>query len=238
MSGGERTGENVAPLRNNPFGALTVEHLDLIGDDTTRGRLIRATIELFIEGGYEATRVQRIARKAGLTTGAIYANFASKEALLSEAIGQASLAALRASVVEVGQDLTAADILALLGTEALAAPPRGNHAMIMQGLAGASRDGKLHDTVTEPIGELRDTIKALLIQARRDGDIDPKLDLDALSWLALTITMGSFTLKALNLTLGDDVAAHDVLRRMLQGFAPPADPAAEPGTNDVAAAGD
>lgn len=214
----------MAPLRNNPFGALNAEHVAGVGDDTTRGKLIRATVELFIEGGYEATRVQRIARRAGLTTGAIYANFASKEALLSEAIGQASLAALRASVVEVGQDLTAADVLALLGAEALAAPPRGNHAMIMQGLAGASRDAKLHDTVAEPVQQLRDTIKALLIQARRDGDLDPKLDLDALSWLALTITMGSFVLKALNMSLDDDVAAVEVFRRMIAGFAPPATP--------------
>src|ERR1700742_1468312 len=54
---------------------------------TTRERLIAAAIEVFAEQGYEGARLQDIARAAGLTTGAIYANFRGKAELLFAAIG-------------------------------------------------------------------------------------------------------------------------------------------------------
>jgi len=52
----------------------------------TRQRLLDAATEVFLEKGYEGTRVAEIARRAGLTTGAIYGNFGSKSDLLTEAL--------------------------------------------------------------------------------------------------------------------------------------------------------
>ena len=54
---------------------------------TTRERLIAAAIEVFAEQGYEGARLQDIARAAGLTTGAVYANYRGKAELLFDAIG-------------------------------------------------------------------------------------------------------------------------------------------------------
>jgi AcrR family transcriptional regulator len=60
-----------------------------VGDappDSTRQRLLDAATQVFLEKGYEGTRVAEIARRAGLTTGAIYGNFGSKADLLTEAL--------------------------------------------------------------------------------------------------------------------------------------------------------
>ena len=54
--------------------------------DSTRQRLLDAATEVFLENGYEGTRVAEIARRAGLTTGAIYGNFESKAELLTAAL--------------------------------------------------------------------------------------------------------------------------------------------------------
>lgn len=43
--------------------------------------LTDAAVELFLRDGYAATSVGTVARQAGLTTGALYANFANKAAL-------------------------------------------------------------------------------------------------------------------------------------------------------------
>lgn len=43
--------------------------------------LTDAAVELFLRDGYAATSVGAVAREAGLTTGALYANFANKAAL-------------------------------------------------------------------------------------------------------------------------------------------------------------
>ena len=56
-------------------------------DISTRERLIAAAIEVFAEQGYEGARLQDIARGAGLTTGAVYANYRGKAELLFDAIG-------------------------------------------------------------------------------------------------------------------------------------------------------
>lgn len=47
----------------------------------TRARLIAAATELVREKGYERTTLEDVARRAGMTTGAIYGNFRNKEAL-------------------------------------------------------------------------------------------------------------------------------------------------------------
>ncbi len=67
MTGPTRIGEPAAP-------------------DSTRQRLLDAATEVFLEKGYDGTRVAEIARRAGLTTGAIYGNFHSKADLLTAAL--------------------------------------------------------------------------------------------------------------------------------------------------------
>ena len=63
---------------------------------STRDRLVAAAIEVFVDQGYEQARVQDIARAAGLTTGAIYANFRDKRELLLAAIADRSAAEVEA----------------------------------------------------------------------------------------------------------------------------------------------
>jgi AcrR family transcriptional regulator len=189
--------------------------------EPTRQRLIDATIELFIEGGYEATKVQKIARRAGMTTGAIYANFTSKEELLAEAIGQASLLALQTELSPAIEGLSSVEILQFLASEALGAPATGNHGMIIQGLAAAVRNPELRDTVIAPIRRLSDSVKLLLADAQRRGDLDADLDLDAVAYFAMTMTFGAFALKALNWELPDRATLDEVAARLLAGFGSP-----------------
>ena len=53
---------------------------------STRDRLIEAAGDVIAEEGYDRAGTQEIARRAGLTNGAIYANFRDKSELLAEAI--------------------------------------------------------------------------------------------------------------------------------------------------------
>lgn len=50
--------------------------------ERTRARLIEAAIEVIKEKGYERTSLDEVARRAGMTRGAIYNNFKDKEDLL------------------------------------------------------------------------------------------------------------------------------------------------------------
>src|SRR5215831_19368857 len=55
----------------------------------TRGRILEAAAGLFRARGYQSTGVDAIMASADLTAGAFYAHFASKEALLTEALDSA-----------------------------------------------------------------------------------------------------------------------------------------------------
>ncbi len=51
--------------------------------------VLEASLDLFIERGFSATRVEDIARRAGLSKGAVYLYFPSKEAILEALVRRA-----------------------------------------------------------------------------------------------------------------------------------------------------
>lgn len=52
---------------------------------STQRAILAATLELMAEGGEPNVRVAEVARRAGVTTGAIYSNFESREGLIAAA---------------------------------------------------------------------------------------------------------------------------------------------------------
>ncbi|MBU8897592.1 TetR/AcrR family transcriptional regulator [Corallococcus sp. H22C18031201] len=54
----------------------------------THARILAAAESLFRTAGFTGASVERVMRAAGMTVGGFYAHFASKEALLAEAIGE------------------------------------------------------------------------------------------------------------------------------------------------------
>ena len=62
------------------------------GEEQTRERLLTTAAELFADQGYAGTSIRDIAREVGVTVGAIYVHFPSKERLLvavyEEGVGQ------------------------------------------------------------------------------------------------------------------------------------------------------
>src|SRR5215813_11585136 len=55
--------------------------------ERTRGALLEAARALIREKGYERTTLEKVARRAGMTTGAIYGNFKNRDELFI-ALGQ------------------------------------------------------------------------------------------------------------------------------------------------------
>ena len=55
--------------------------------ERTRARLIAATLALIREAGFGGASLEAIARRAGVTRGSIYSNFAGRDALMLAAVG-------------------------------------------------------------------------------------------------------------------------------------------------------
>ncbi|MDQ1433678.1 MAG: hypothetical protein QOF59_494, partial [Actinomycetota bacterium] len=115
-------------------------------DTSTRERLLAAAIEVFVDQGYEGARLQDIARTAGLTTGAVYANFRDKEELLFAAIGARVGVEMDALLAEaIGRNPRA--MLEMLGDQLV--QPRRQPPLLIDAIAAARRDDELATALRE-----------------------------------------------------------------------------------------
>jgi AcrR family transcriptional regulator len=87
--------------------------------ERTRGALVQAATELVREKGYERTTLEDVARRAGMTRGAIYGNFRDKEELFL-AVAETRWAPI---VPDIWPSVTFAEYMRLLAEAVVAAMP-------------------------------------------------------------------------------------------------------------------
>ncbi|CAA9269268.1 MAG: Transcriptional regulator, AcrR family [uncultured Acidimicrobiales bacterium] len=167
------------------------------GRVSTRERLLEAAMEVFWERGYERAGVQEIARRAGLTTGAIYGNFRGKADLLFGAIGARAhfeIDQLFRSPSERG-----GEILADLGVHLLDRECDPKAGLLVEAFVAARRDPDLAELVRGMIDEQADGIGALVDRARLEGDVSGTVDRDAVVRFSLVLALGSLLFNELGI---------------------------------------
>lgn len=98
--------------------------------ETRRDQLLNAAQILFIKKGYRATTTEAIARRAGLTKGALYFHFKSKEAIFSKLVRRATDQFAAAFAPDVDRGLSPGDVLRLLRqTDVGKSMPRTRHSL-------------------------------------------------------------------------------------------------------------
>ncbi len=85
----------------------------------TRATLVEAASQLIAEEGYDRLSMDRVAARAGMTKGAIYGNFASKEDLVMEAFS----AGVRRSPPQLAPDRSLAEQFQVLAEDLIAQAP-------------------------------------------------------------------------------------------------------------------
>lgn len=190
---------------------------------STRDRLVAAAIEVFRRDGYERARVQDIARTAGMTTGAIYANFRDKADLLFAAITQCSAHEMVQLLGGAG-DAEPRAVIAELGARLVA--PHPDRPLLLEAIAAAPRDPQLAGVLRDVLADRLGRFGALLDEAVAAGALDPGFDRDALVRFCATLALGSLVARALELPAPDPGAWSALVDRLLDALAP----AERPGT--------
>jgi AcrR family transcriptional regulator len=179
---------------------------------STRDRLLAAAVEVFVEHGYEGARVQDIARSAGLTTGAIYANFRGKGELLFDAIGARAGAEMDAMLAEArGRDVR--ELLELLGDRLLR--PREQAPLLIDAIAAARRDEELAAALRDRLDARERGLVGLVERAKDDGALDPALDTPAFARFCVTLAMGALVMRTLHAPPPDGDSWHQLISRLL-----------------------
>ena len=97
---------------------------------TRREQLLSAAQALFIKNGYRATSTEAIARRAGLTKGALYFHFKSKEDILCKLLKRAADQFAVAFETTSKKGLSPGDVLVLLrGIDACKYVPKTRHSL-------------------------------------------------------------------------------------------------------------
>jgi AcrR family transcriptional regulator len=159
-------------------------------DGTTRMRLLDAAATVFCERGYEGTTVAEVARRAGLTTGAIYANFRDKAELLLQTIERGSAGVVADMEAARKKGLSAADRLLLMSRLMVSDADDTERRLFVEMFAAARRDPDVGQRVAESLTAMKAELARMMERAQSDGDVAELWDPGVLAHFCLSLGVG------------------------------------------------
>jgi TetR/AcrR family transcriptional repressor of uid operon len=166
--------------------------------DETRGRLVDAATQVFAEQGYDGARTSEIARRAGLSTGAIYSQYETKAELLLEAIRCGAPSELQRLLEGDADGKTLPDVFEMLGVGLH--ERSGKVASIMvEALVASRRDARVAEVLADAASEREAALSRLIASAQQTGQVAPDLPSDAIAHLCLTLVLGNVVAQTIGL---------------------------------------
>jgi AcrR family transcriptional regulator len=181
---------------------------------------VQAAAAVFAENGYDGTRVQEIAKRAGLTTGAIYANFDGKADLLLEAIDTLGAHELDRLLFSAVSGRSTTEVLVALGVELMSkSEPPGDGTLLFEALGAARRDPDVARRLQIHFRERAERVAQLLRDGQRNGEIDPAIDVDAGVRFCLSLALGFLACDILEVAPVGPTGWEQLIRRVAAAFA-------------------
>jgi AcrR family transcriptional regulator len=195
---------------------------------SSRDLLLRAAAEEFAERGYDGARVSSIARRAGLTTGAIYANFTGKAELLLASIESRGPDQLDALLVDGLEHDPGPDLLATLGAALSTRSVGTSRALVFEAIGGARRDPHVAELLREHFDASARHLADYAKQGHDEGWLDDAVDTEALVRLCLALALGSLSCDVLGLPVPDPERWRGLVERLADSLVPAPPPTAVP----------
>lgn len=204
---------------------MTATVIDVPGtrSDTTTERLVTAASEVFAEKGYDGAGVAEIARRAGLTTGAIYSRFTGKAELLAAAVHRFHQDEFDRLFAEHAFAGRATDILHSVGAHLVTREPQPGHALLLEAFVAARRNPEVARLLREDLEERAGRMAKLVRQGQDEGSIDPDLDTASVVQFAHAVGLGFLLFEAVGRDNPDPAAWDQVIQRMVHALTVPAD---------------
>jgi TetR/AcrR family transcriptional repressor of uid operon len=169
--------------------------------DEIRERLVAAAAEVFSEKGYDGARVGEIARRAGLTTGAIYGRFTGKAELLRAAIEAHSHSELEELFADHRFDGRITDILRTVGSHLVTREPTTEQALLLEAFVASRRDPEVKRVVSDLVRTRSERLAALVAEAKATDLVARDLDDLAVVCFAHALGLGFLLFDAVDYPL-------------------------------------
>ena len=154
----------------------------------TRLHLVRSAAELFDLNGFAGTTLEDVSRSAGVTKGAFYFHFSSKNDL-GGAVQAEACALLRSAVYRIAGTRQPA-LQSLVDLTHELAWWLEHEPLVRASFRTARECGHRGRPFLDFYGDWLSTIETLLVGAERDGELGEGVDVDQAATLVLTISAG------------------------------------------------
>ena len=186
------------------------------GDDEIRDALIDAAAQVFAEEGYSGARVQSIAERAGLTTGAMYNRFSGKSELLLEALDLHTSKLLN----EIASaELSATDLLETVGM-ALLDDQSPASALLLEAFMAARREDDIAERLRPRLATERARLAKLVDADKENGVIAEDLDTTAVVTFCQSVSLGMRMLSVIDVEMPDPHQWQRVISMLISSMNP------------------
>lgn len=187
------------------------------GGDPLRRQLLDAAARVFARQGYSGTRIQDIVREAGLSTGAAYGRFRSKDALLREAV-----IARTGKVAHLGPAAGARVAELIQRSARLSSEPlTDDEAVRLEAFVTARREPDVAAAVSEAQAGWREAIQPIVDAAVADGTVAADIDPEAVLFFVRTMHLGLLLQRAAGVPTPDPDAWRQLVTRIVASFGDP-----------------
>lgn len=185
-------------------------------EDEIRSALVDAAARVFAEEGYSGARVQSIAERAGLTTGAMYNRFSGKSELLLEALDLHTSKLLNELA---SAELGATDILETVGV-ALLDDQSPASALLLEAFMAARREEDIAERLRPRLADERARLAKLVDADKDTGVISEALDTNAVVTFCQSVALGMRMLSVIDVEMPDPEAWQKVIAVLVTSLAP------------------
>jgi len=183
-------------------------------DDQIRSALVDAAAQVFAEEGYSGARVQSIAERAGLTTGAMYNRFSGKSELLLEALDLHTTQLMRDLA---DAELSATDLLETVGV-ALLDDQSPASALLLEAFMAARREDDIAERLRPRLAGERKRLAKLVDADKADGVISESLDTNAVVTFCQSVSLGMRMLSVIDVQMPEPDDWQKVIAMLLNAL--------------------
>jgi AcrR family transcriptional regulator len=194
--------------------------------DPLRRALLSAATEVFAEKGYAGAGVAEIARRAGVTTGAIYSRYRGKDELLTEAIAAATGDEFDALFSDHRFEGRTEDILRIAGAHLVErhhpVPDQPSApGLLLESFVAARHEPTVHRFLQERMGDRRRRLAEIVEAAKATGGIDTDVDTDAIVTFCHAVGLGFLLLEVLDPPMPAADRWEQLIGRLLEAVGDP-----------------
>ncbi|CAN5667878.1 TetR/AcrR family transcriptional regulator [soil metagenome] len=193
-------------------------------DDPLGSRLLAAATAEFAERGYAGARVAEIARRAGVTTGAIYSRYRGKAELLSEAIEAATSGEFDELFTDHRFSGRMEDILRIAGSHLIdrgtAEERSAAHGpgLLLESFTAARHEPDVNALLRSRMGDRHERLAQIVDAAKAGGGIDGDVDTTALVTFCHALGLGFLLLEVVDLPMPARPAWEALIGRLLEAI--------------------